>query len=133
MSRIDSSTLALLDLRCPRCHEGKIFKTSAFSTSFAEMPEHCPVCGQALEPEPGFYWGAMFVSYGFSVASFFIGGFAAYYLFNDPPTWVYILLVTLLVLVTTPMVLRYSRAIMLYLFGGISYNPEAGKMPPLRR
>jgi uncharacterized protein (DUF983 family) len=127
MSRIDSSALALLDLRCPRCHEGKMFTTSALSTRFAHMPEHCPVCGQAYEPEPGFYWGAMFVSYGFSVVSFFLGGLIAYYVFNDPPTWVYILLVTLLVLVTTPLVVRYSRAIMLYLFGGIKYNPEAGK------
>jgi uncharacterized protein (DUF983 family) len=131
MSRIESSTLALLDLRCPRCHEGKLFSASALSTRFAKMPAHCPVCGQTYEPEPGFYWGAMFVSYGFSVACFFIGGAAAYYLFNDPPTWVYILLVTLLVLITTPLALRYSRAIMLYLFGGIKYNPEAGKAAPL--
>jgi uncharacterized protein (DUF983 family) len=127
MSKIDSSALALLDLRCPRCHEGKLFATSALSTRFAEMPEHCPVCGLAYEPEPGFYWGAMFVSYGFSVASFFLGGLIAYYVFHDPSTWVYILLVTGIVLVTTPLVLRYSRAIMLYLFGGVKYNPDAAK------
>ncbi len=27
------------------------------------MYEHCPVCGQDYEPEPGFYYGAMFISY----------------------------------------------------------------------
>lgn len=24
---------------------------------------HCPKCGQNYFPEPGFYWGAMFISY----------------------------------------------------------------------
>ena len=28
-----------------------------------EMPKECSVCGQATEPEPGFYYGAMFLSY----------------------------------------------------------------------
>ncbi|SHI54647.1 Uncharacterized conserved protein, DUF983 family [Hymenobacter daecheongensis DSM 21074] len=129
-TKTDSAALALLDLRCPRCRRGKLFVTSALSTRFAEMHAHCPICDLALEPEPGFYWGAMFVSYGFSVASFFVGGAAAYYLFNDPPTWVYVLIVTLLVLITTPLVLRYSRAIMLHLFGGIHYNPDAAKTTP---
>ena len=30
------------------------------------MPERCPTCNQHFEPEPGFYFGAMFVSYGLS-------------------------------------------------------------------
>jgi uncharacterized protein (DUF983 family) len=125
MSRIDSSALALLDLRCPRCHEGKIFSTSALSTRFSAMPAHCAVCGQTLEPEPGFYWGAMYVSYGFTVAIFVVVGVLLYYLAGDPPVWVYVLGVTVAVLLTTPLVIRYSRALMLYLFGGISYNPNA--------
>ncbi|UOQ68750.1 DUF983 domain-containing protein (plasmid) [Hymenobacter volaticus] len=86
------------------------------------MPERCPVCQVAYEPEPGFYWGAMFVSYAFSIGCFAVGGVLAYYLLNDPAVWVYVLLVTSLVLVTAPATLRYSRAIMLYLFGGISYD-----------
>jgi hypothetical protein len=27
------------------------------------MPERCPKCGQSYFPEPGFYYGAMFMSY----------------------------------------------------------------------
>lgn len=27
------------------------------------MPKTCEVCGQKTEPEPGFYYGAMFMSY----------------------------------------------------------------------
>lgn len=30
------------------------------------MNSHCPQCGADLEPEPGFYFGAMFISYAIS-------------------------------------------------------------------
>ncbi|WP_400193988.1 DUF983 domain-containing protein [Hymenobacter sp. B81] len=129
MSRIDSSALALLALRCPRCHEGPLFSHAAFSTKFAEMPKHCPVCEQAYEPEPGFYWGAMFVSYGFTVAIFAISGVLLYYLAGDPPLWAYVVTVGLAALITTPLVLRYSRALMLYLFGGVRYEPNRAGLP----
>ena len=32
------------------------------------MHQRCPHCDADLNPEPGFYWGAMYVSYGFSAA-----------------------------------------------------------------
>jgi NADH:ubiquinone oxidoreductase subunit 3 (subunit A) len=30
------------------------------------MPYACTTCGQRYEPEPGYYFGAMFISYGLS-------------------------------------------------------------------
>jgi uncharacterized protein (DUF983 family) len=120
-----STTAALLALRCPRCHEGKLFSVPAYTlTKFADMPEACPVCGQAYEPEPGFYYGAMFVSYAFSVAIFAITTVALYFLAGDPALWVYVVTVGLAAVVTTPLSLRYSRALMLYWFGGVHYRPN---------
>lgn len=56
-----SSALAL---RCPRCRRGDLFPTSSFSFSMPfKQYEHCPKCGQNYFPEPGFYYGAMFISY----------------------------------------------------------------------
>ncbi|RPD50336.1 DUF983 domain-containing protein [Hymenobacter sediminis] len=86
------------------------------------MPEACPVCGQAYEPEPGFYWGAMYISFAFSTGIMLVVGFAVYYLLNDPDTWVYITAVAIFALLLTPLSLRYSRTLMLYLFGGIRYD-----------
>jgi len=40
------------------------------------MPERCPVCEQNYEPEPGFYYGAMFMSY--MMTSFFCLGFVGF-------------------------------------------------------
>ncbi|MBG8555325.1 DUF983 domain-containing protein [Hymenobacter sp. BT594] len=86
------------------------------------MPEHCPVCGQAYEPEPGFYWGAMYISFVFSTGIMLVIGFAVYFLLNDPDTWVYILSVAVASLLFMPFSLRYSRTLMLYLFGGVRYD-----------
>lgn len=32
------------------------------------MPDHCPECGLSFMPEPGFYYGAMYVSYALTIA-----------------------------------------------------------------
>jgi uncharacterized protein (DUF983 family) len=124
-AHIESSTLALLALRCPRCHEGKLFSTSALNvTKFARMPAQCPVCGQSFEPEPGFYFGSMYITFAFNVATMFAVGIPLYFFFGDPDTWVYVVAVTVVALLLTPLILRYSRAIMLYLFGGARYDSK---------
>lgn len=121
---IESSTLALLALRCPRCHRGKLFRYPTINVlHFTEMPDECPVCGQTFEPEPGFYFGAMYISFGFAVAVFAVCGVLLYYLAGDPEVWVYVVAVAAVTLVTTPLTFRYSRAVMLYLFGGARYDP----------
>ncbi|MCA8831277.1 MULTISPECIES: DUF983 domain-containing protein [Hymenobacter] len=120
---MDSTVVSILQQRCPRCHQGPLFTHSALNLAhFTEMPEACPVCGQAYEPEPGFYWGAMYISFAFSTAIMLVVGFAVYYLLNDPDTWVYITAVAVVALILTPLSLRYSRTLMLYLFGGVRYD-----------
>ena len=128
---LESSTLALLALRCPRCHEGKLFSYSALNvTKFALMPAQCPVCGQSFEPEPGFYFGSMYITFAFNVATMFAVGIPLYFIFGDPDTWVYVVTVTVVALLLTPLVLRYSRAIMLYLFGGTRYDADWHRRRP---
>lgn len=125
MKPIESSTLALLDQRCPRCHEGRLFTHSAFSLAhFSDMPDRCPVCGLQYEIEPGFYWGAMYISFAFGTGIMLVAGVLLYYLAGDPPTWVYVTTVAVVVTVFSTLSLRYSRTMMLYLFGGVRYNPD---------
>ncbi|WP_246009018.1 DUF983 domain-containing protein [Hymenobacter metallilatus] len=120
---MESTLLSIVQQRCPRCHQGALFTHPAHSLAhFTEMPAACPVCGQAYEPEPGFYWGAMYISFAFSTAIMLVVGFAVYHLLHDPDTWVYITAVAVVALVLTPLSLRYSRTLMLYLFGGVTYD-----------
>lgn len=115
---------ALLSGRCPRCHQGKLFRTSAWHVStFADMNPACPKCGQTFEPEPGFYYGAMFISFGFSVAIFLGVGAAVYFLGHDPALWVYVTAVTIATLLLVPFSYRASRTLMLYWFGFVHFDP----------
>jgi uncharacterized protein (DUF983 family) len=47
--------------RCPRCRQGRIFRGRL------AMHPTCPVCGLRFEREPGYFTGAMYVSYVLAV------------------------------------------------------------------
>ncbi|WP_337325671.1 DUF983 domain-containing protein [Chryseolinea sp. T2] len=87
------------------------------------MNERCPVCGVRLEPEPGFYQGAMYVGYAFTVALIAIVGGILYFTW-DPSEWTYSAIVIILAILMAPLNYRYSRVLYLYMFGGIKYNPS---------
>ena len=114
-----------LALKCPRCHQGEMFTHSALDLQkFDQMPEKCPACGFRYEIELGFYWGAMYMSYGLSVMIVFLVGISLYFLADDPPTWVYLTVVAITIVGFTPVLFRYARVIMLYFFGSVSFDPR---------
>jgi uncharacterized protein (DUF983 family) len=59
----------VLSNKCPRCGTGDFFiSKSAYNfKNFDKMNKHCPHCGENLVPEPGFYQGALYMSYAFYV------------------------------------------------------------------
>ena len=69
-------------------------------------------------PEPGFYYGALFVSYAFTVALFAIVSVTLYYTYN-PAEWVYVTAVIASAVLFIPFSFRYSRILFLYWFGGL--------------
>ncbi len=82
-----------------------------------EMNHYCPVCDASFEPEPGFYFGAMFISYAFSVVIIFFT-WLVLWLLLQPSTMVYVYSSLGTVLLATPFSYRYARLIWLYWFGG---------------
>ena len=87
------------------------------------MDTECSVCGASFEPEPGFYFGAMFVSYALNVVLFVIVGLTLYFLFH-PSDVVYVVTIGLAALLFTPVFFRLSRILFLYWFGGHRYDPD---------
>jgi uncharacterized protein (DUF983 family) len=119
---------ALLSGKCPRCRQGNIFAHPASNLRrFNAMNQACPVCGVRLEPEPGYYQGAMYVSYGFTVIVMVIVSAILYYFAGDPSEWVYIGVVIATMVLLVPLNYRYSRILFLYMFGGIKYDPHLSK------
>jgi hypothetical protein len=73
-----------------------------------------------LEPEPGFYQGAMYVSYGFTVVCMALISAILYSLGNTGPD-VYTGVIIGVMIMIAPLNFRYSRIFYLYLFGGLRY------------
>jgi uncharacterized protein (DUF983 family) len=113
---------AILTMRCPRCRKGKMFpEATLFSRHFMKMNEHCSCCGQSFMPEPGYYFGAMFVSYAIN-AGFFIAVWIAMYLFMDEVSLTAMIIALLvIVLGLLPITFRLSRVLWIYLF--VRYKP----------
>lgn len=106
---------------CPRCQEGKVFRFTPYKQlDFTGMNDRCSVCGLAFEPEPDFYQGAMYVSYGLSTGLFLgIGVVLLFYLeLGYVVTFSAILLVSIGLL---PVLFRVSRLVWLNLF--VHYGP----------
>lgn len=116
---------ALLQGKCPRCHTGDIFRypLAGHLLQFNQMHMACPHCEVRLEPEPGFYQGAMFVGYAFTTLCVILVS-VVLYLAGDYSEWVYIGAVIALLVVLIPLNYRYSRIVYLYLFGGIKFDPH---------
>jgi len=89
---------------------------------FDKMHRNCPHCNFRFEVEPGFFIGAMYVSYGMVVGLMIGVGLLFFYAFGDPPTWVYLITFPAVVILLLPFIFRYSRILYLYAFGGVSYK-----------
>ncbi len=86
------------------------------------MNAECPVCHSSFEREPGFYYGAMFITYAFNAALVIALGMAMFYLF-DISEMSSLIIIALASVLLTPFSFRFSRIIWLYWFGGLRYNP----------
>lgn len=106
--------------KCPRCGEGDIFVYPVSKiTKFSEMNAHCSKCGAPFEPEPGFYYGSLFISYAFNVA-IMVAVWLILYLTIQPPDWVYGAFLVGFSILSIPFSFRYSRILFLYWFGGLA-------------
>lgn len=61
---------SIFNNKCPQCQEGDFFVDGNpyKLKSLFKMHKNCSNCGLKYEIEPSFYHGAMYVSYGLSIA-----------------------------------------------------------------
>jgi uncharacterized protein (DUF983 family) len=123
-----SKLYSVLGFKCPRCHEGELFpnRSLIISKNAFEMAERCDKCGQPYFPEPGFYYGAMFINY--ILTGWFCVLFALLFVFGF--SWS--VNATFLALIPVCLVLfvwsfRLARAIWINIV--VKYDREAIKNP----
>lgn len=103
--------------KCPHCREGDLFLTKNpynFS-NIDKMPDNCPKCGQKYWIEPGFYYGAMYISYGLTVALSVAVFVAMIVLWHFDIKWYLGLNFTAMVILF-PLIFRLSRSVWAHIY-----------------
>lgn len=127
MSGGNSLLYSIITCKCPRCREGDMFKSRTYSTKFADMHNNCPCCGQVFEPEVGYYYGAMYVSFGINVAIFLIGFFVLYNTVDEVTLGMMIGLMAIVAVGFLPVIFRLSRSLWINIF--IRYEGPCNQIP----
>jgi uncharacterized protein (DUF983 family) len=104
-----SAIAAIVTKRCSRCRNGRVFQSAWI------MNEDCPVCGLDFDRgEPGYFTGAMYVSYALAVPLIALLTLIEYLIV---PTWSLFRLVVLASIICVPLIpfiWQYSRVIWIY-------------------
>ena len=109
-------------MTCPRCRRGKLFVQPYSWGNAYKMKTACDVCLQKYEPEPGYYYGAMFISYIISAWIFIIVGLILAFALHWTITQTLIAVAVLTILIHN-ITFRFSRSLWIHLF--IKFDPRA--------
>lgn len=119
---------SVLRNKCPKCRQGNLFLSSNPYNlkKITAMPEQCPVCGQAMEPEIGFYYGTGYVSYGLSILfcalSFILWVLLIGISLKDNRIFWWLGINIALMILVQPILMRMSRSIWIAFF--VKYDPK---------
>lgn len=114
--------LNLLQCKCPRCRQGKMFVSANpwnLKTTM-KMNETCPVCKQPFNIEVGFYYGTGYVSYALAIA-FTVATLIAWWLLigisvDDNRVFGWLAVNTILLVLVQPYFMRLARTLWLAFF-----------------
>ena len=109
---------SIFRFKCPHCHEGEFYvdRNPYHLSTAGDVLTACSVCHRKYEPEPGFYYGGMYVTYALAVATFATVYIAMLVLFPDAPLWLDALMVIGVNVVLAPWYYALSKLIWANLF-----------------
>ena len=109
--------------KCPVCQEGDFFVSRTYDLkNSGKIHEKCSNCKEVYSKEPGFYQGAMYVSYGLGVAMFIAVFLLTYLILPSPTTFTYIMVLLVTMVVLAPFLYELSKIIWANLF--MSYKNQ---------
>lgn len=114
---------SVLKSKCPRCNLDNLYvdNNPYHLSRLGQMKKQCDKCGQRYEPETGFYYGAMYVSYGLGVAFMVAPAMIMYGVFNLSFGWLLTFILAMYIL-AFPLFFRLSRNIWLNMF--VKYDKQ---------
>ena len=121
----ESKLYSIFKSKCPQCHEGDFFenKLSFKILTTTETKSHCPKCNLKYMREPSFFYGAMYVGYGLSVAMA-IALYIISVVFFGLSMRQSLFVIAGGLFILAPWSLRISRVIWIHLFVKYQKDPE---------
>lgn len=117
---------SIFRFKCPKCHEGDFFESHMYDLSkLGHVLESCPKCKANYIPEPGFYFGAMYVAYAIGVALFVIIWASANWFFTDVSAGLQIILIIFSIFIFGPLIYAFSKIIWANMF--IHFDKDVAK------
>lgn len=102
--------------KCPHCGQGRIFEKRTRVFELPKMKEACDRCGYRYDREPGYFLGAMYISYGLAVFQGLLTFLICYFLFPTLPTLAVCFLILGVLVLFSVRNFRLSRVIYMYIF-----------------
>ncbi len=124
--------LSVFQNKCPRCRRGAMFQygNPYKLRTVLRMNERCPVCGQPLDMEPGFYYGTNMISYAlavlFSVLTFVLWLVTIGFSLKDDRFFWWLGVNAVLLVLLQPPLMRLSRSVWIYFFVKYSSRWQEG-------
>ena len=126
MLKKGSKLNSILTGTCPKCQNENMYldKNPYHLTKVLDMHETCSHCKLKYQLEPSFFYGAMYVSYGVTVAISIAAFIISFVFFKMSLKHSFFSIIAAIIL-SYPYVLRLSRNIYINMF--VSYDPQFNK------
>ncbi len=119
MEKVDKKGNLILNIineKCPKCGQGHVFKQHVNLMKLPVMNDVCEKCNYRYDREPGYFLGAMYISYGFAVLQGILTFSVLYFLFPFVSTLSKTLIVISVITILGRKNYKLSRVIYIHIF-----------------
>jgi uncharacterized protein (DUF983 family) len=111
-----SFLLNVIREKCPNCNKGYVFKQNVSLLKLPVMNDVCENCNYHYDREPGYFLGAMYISYGLAALQGILTFFVLHYSFPFISTiWKALLVISVIILLGRKNY-KLSRVLYIHIF-----------------
>ena len=111
-----SFILSVYKEKCPKCNNGYVFKQNVSILNLPVMNECCSNCNYQFDRDPGYFLGAMYISYGLAVVQGVVTFFFIHFSFPLLSTFYEILSVIFVIIILGRKNYKLSRVLYIHIF-----------------
>ncbi|MES2565880.1 MAG: DUF983 domain-containing protein [Bacteroidota bacterium] len=106
----------VLKEKCPNCEKGNVYEKKKKFFELPVMKVKCDLCHYHFDREPGYFLGAMYISYGLAVFQGILTFLFLHFLFPGIPTIAVVLIILAVICLLSMKNYKLSRVIYMHIF-----------------